>query len=237
MQLTATGAERYSWSPATGLNNPVISSPLASPGATTVYKVTGSDTKGCFSSTASIPVKVYPVPVVTAGLDVTLNVGKTTDIIPQISGDVTGVLWSPSSGIIARNYPGITVKPMETTEYTILVKNDGGCFASDKVSVYVTCENGNVFVPNTFSPNGDGVNDIFYPRGNGVINVKTFTVFNRWGEIVFQKANFNANNSSVGWDGTYKGAKLAPDVFVYTLEVVCTNNQSLVFKGNVALLK
>ena len=237
VQLTATGAERYSWSPATGLNNPVISSPLASPGATTVYKVTGSDTKGCFSSTASIPVKVYPVPVVTAGLDVTLNVGKSTDIMPKISGDVTAILWSPSSGIIARNYPGITVKPTETTEYTILVKNDGGCFASDKVSVYVTCENGNVFVPNTFSPNGDGVNDIFYPRGNGVINVKNLTVFNRWGEIVFQKANFNANNSSVGWDGTYKGKKLAPDVFVYALEVVCTNNQSLVFKGNVALIK
>ncbi len=237
MQIVASGAEKYSWSPATGLNDPAISSPLASPNTSTVYKVVGSDSKGCFTSSALIAVKVYPVPVVTVGLDVTLNIGKSTEIIPQISPDVTGVLWSPSSGIIQRNYPGITVKPIETTEYTILVKNEGGCFASDKLSVYVMCDNTNVFVPNTFSPNGDGVNDVFYPRGSGVVNVKNFIIFNRWGEVVFQKANFNANNSSEGWDGSYKGKKVSPDVFVYTLEVVCANNQSLFFKGNVALIK
>ncbi len=237
VQLIATGAEKYTWTPAIGLNNPAISSPMASPDTTTIYKVTGSDSKNCFSSTAYIPVRVYPVPIVTAGLDVTLNAGKTTGITPKISGDVTGVLWSPSTGIIGRNYPGITVKPAETTEYTILVKNEGGCFASDKVSVYVMCDNANVFVPNTFSPNGDGVNDIFYPRGSGVINVKNFTVFNRWGEVVYQRANFTANNASAGWDGTFKGRKLPPDVFVYALEVVCINNESLMFKGNVALIK
>ncbi|MDQ6761802.1 MAG: PKD domain-containing protein, partial [Bacteroidota bacterium] len=237
VQLLATGAERYTWTPATGLNNAATASPMASPDTTTIYKVTGSDSKGCFNSTAYIPVSVYPVPVVTAGLNVTLNAGKSSDITPKISGDVTGVLWSPSAGIISRHYPGITVKPAETTEYTILVKNEGGCFASDKVSVYVMCDNANVFVPNTFSPNGDGVNDVFYPRGSGVINVKNFTVFNRWGEVVYQRANFTANNASAGWDGTFKGKKLPPDVFVYALEVVCINNQSLVFKGNVALIK
>ncbi|MEO7962131.1 MAG: PKD domain-containing protein, partial [Ginsengibacter sp.] len=237
VQLVATGAEIYTWTPALGLNNPGISSPMASPDTTTIYKVTGSDSKGCFSSTAFIPVRVYPVPVVTAGVNVTLNAGKSTDITPKISGDVTGVLWSPSTGIIRRNYPGITVQPSETTEYTILVKNEGGCFASDRVSVFVMCDNANVFVPNTFSPNGDGANDVFYPRGSGVINVKNFTVFNRWGEVVYQRANFTANNASAGWDGTFKGKKLAPDVFVYALEVICINNQSLMFKGNVALIK
>lgn len=112
-----------------------------------------------------------------------------------------------------------------------------GCRARDKISIYVLCDNTNVFVPNTFSPNGDGVNDVFYPRGNGVFAVKSLHIFNRWGEAVFQNANFNANNASAGWDGTYKGKKLSPDVFVYALEVVCSNNQSMVFKGNVALIK
>ncbi len=110
-------------------------------------------------------------------------------------------------------------------------------FARDKMTVFVTCDNTNVFVPNTFSPNGDGVNDIFYPRGSGVFRVKNLLVFNRWGEVVFEKGNFNANDASSGWDGTYRGKKLAPDVFVYSLEVLCSNNQSLVFKGNVALIK
>ena len=159
------------------------------------------------------------------------------DIIPHISSDVTGVVWSPSSGIIARNYPGITVKPVESIEYTVEVKNNGGCRARDKISIYVLCDNTNVFVPNTFSPNGDGANDIFYPRGSGVFAVRSIRIFNRWGEVVFEKANFNANDASSGWDGTFKGKKLSPDVFVYALEVVCSNNQTLVFKGNIALIK
>ena len=75
VQLFATGAEIYSWSPSSGLDNAGIANPVASPSATTIYKVTGSDTKGCFTSTASIPVKVYPIPVVTAGVDKTINVG------------------------------------------------------------------------------------------------------------------------------------------------------------------
>lgn len=237
VQLFASGAEIYSWSPAAGLNNPGFASPVASPVTTTLYKVIGSDTKGCFTSTAFITVRVFALPVVTAGIDKTINVGQSFDIIPHISNDVTGLVWSPSTGIIARNYPGITVKPVESTEYTVEVNNDGGCRARDKITIYVLCDNSNVFVPNTFSPNGDGANDVFYPRGSGVFAVRSLRIFNRWGEIVFEKANFNANDVSAGWDGTYKGKKLSPDVFVYALEVVCSNNQTLVFKGNVALIK
>jgi gliding motility-associated-like protein len=73
----------------------------------------------------------------------------------------------------------------------------------------------------------------FFIRGE----VVTFRIFNRWGEIVFERANFNANTPSAGWDGTYKGKQLSTDVFVYTLEVVCDNNTSLVFKGNIALVR
>jgi gliding motility-associated-like protein len=237
VQLFARGAETYTWSPSTGLNNTGIASPVAAPAATTTYKVTASDTKGCFTSTAYIPVTVYPIPIVTAGADKTINVGQSFDIIPHISSDVTSFIWSPSAGIIARNDPGITVKPVQSTEYTIEVKNAGGCRARDRISIYVLCDNSNVFVPNTFSPNGDGVNDIFYPRGSGVFSIKNLRIFNRWGEVVFEKANFNANDASAGWDGTFKGKKLSPDVFVYTLEVVCANNQPLVFKGNVALIR
>lgn len=237
VKLSAWGAETYSWSPAKDLNNNKIATPVATPGVTTNYKVVGSDTKGCFTSTAYVPVKVYPMPAVKAGEDKTINVGKSIEIIPQLSPDVTGIFWSPSTGVISRNYSGITVKPEQSIEYTILVKNEGGCFAEDKISVFVTCDNSNIFVPNTFSPNGDGVNDIFYPRGSGVFNIKNLIVFNRWGEVVFEKANFRANDASAGWDGTYKGKKLPPDVFVYSLQVLCANNQSLVFKGNVALVK
>ncbi|MDP4282827.1 MAG: PKD domain-containing protein [Bacteroidota bacterium] len=236
VQLNAGGTEVYQWSPSAGLNNPLIASPEAAPPTTITYRVIGSDSAGCFKDTGYIPVKVFPVPVVSAGSDKTINVGQQFDIAPQISKDVTDVTWTPSTGIVSNHYPGITVMPRESIEYTIDVKNAGGCRARDKISIYVLCNNANVFVPNTFSPNGDGANDIFYPRGSGVFKIKNFRVFNRWGEVVFEKSNFNANDASYGWDGTYKGRKLSADVFVYTLEVVCDNNTSLVFKGNIALI-
>jgi len=237
IQLNASGSEEYTWSPTQGLNNPSISSPTASPVATTTYQVIASDSLGCFKDTGYIPVSVYPIPVVNAGEDQTINVGRQTDIVPQISEDVTNVLWTPSTGIIAHNNAAITVKPKESIEYTIQVKNEGGCTATDQVTVHVLCNNANIFIPNTFSPNGDGANDVFYPRGSGLFKIKNLKVYNRWGEIVFEKSMFNANDETAGWDGTFKGTKLSPDVYIYMLEVVCDNNSSIMFKGNISLVK
>ncbi|MGN6803745.1 MAG: PKD domain-containing protein [Ginsengibacter sp.] len=237
VQLFASGTEKYSWFPSTGLNDAHSSSPTASPVTTTTYQVIGSDEKGCFSDTAYVPVKVFPIPEVNAGVDQTIAVGNDLQIVPKISDDVTSVEWMPTTGIVSQNYPSIIVKPTQSIEYTIRAKNAGGCMAEDKVSVFATCNNSNIFVPNTFSPNGDGANDIFYPRGSGVFRILDLKVFNRWGQVVFEKANFNANDASAGWDGTFKGKQLAPDVFVYMLQVVCDNNTTLTFKGNIALLR
>lgn len=237
VQLSASGTDKFTWSPSASLNNAESANPFASPSATTTYKVIGTDDKGCFKDTAYVSIKVNPMPTVEAGEDKTINVGQTIDLEPTISADVSKVTWSPTSGLFRNTYPAITVKPNETQEYTVEVANDGGCRARDRVTVYVLCNNANVFVPNTFSPNGDGMNDVFYPRGSGVFQVKMLRVFNRWGDVVFEKSNIQANDMSTGWDGTFKGAKLSPDVFVYTLTVVCDNNTQLVYKGNIALVR
>jgi gliding motility-associated-like protein len=199
--------------------------------------VIGTDDIGCFKDTGYVLIKVFPIPIVKAGEDKTINVGQTLELIPDISSDVTKVIWSPTSGIFRNSYPGISIKPTESTEYTVEVSNAGSCMARDRVSVYVLCNNTNVFVPNTFSPNSDGTNDIFYPRGSGVFQIKVFRVFNRWGDVVFERSNLSANDISAGWDGTYKGQKLLPDVFVYAMNVVCDNNTILTFKGNIALIR
>ena len=94
-----------------------------------------------------------------------------------------------------------------------------------------------MFIPNTFSPNNDGMNDVFYPRGKGIFAIKRMKIFSRWGEVIFERNDFNANDASKGWDGTYNGKALSPDVFVYTVDVVCDNNTVLNFKGNIALIK
>jgi gliding motility-associated-like protein len=119
----------------------------------------------------------------------------------------------------------------------VVVKNKGGCKATDELTVSVLCNGANMFIPNTFSPNQDGVNDLFYPRGSGIFTIKRFKVFSRWGEVIFEQNNFNANDLSKAWDGTFKGKKLDPDVYIYTVDVMCENFTVLSFKGNVALIK
>ncbi|MGI8581538.1 MAG: PKD domain-containing protein [Chitinophagaceae bacterium] len=236
-QFFASGANTYVWSPSSGLNNSTSPNPVATPLSTTNYMVVGKDDKGCFKDSAFVPVKVHPIPTVDAGSDKTINVGQALDLDPILSSDVVNTVWSPTSGVFRNRFPGITVKPPQTTEYTVEVTNQGGCKARDRVTVYVLCNNANVFIPNTFSPNADGANDIFYPRGTGVFSIKTFRIFNRWGEVVYEKSNFNANDASAGWDGMYKGKKLNPDVFVYTIDILCDNNTMLSYKGNVALIQ
>ncbi len=237
MQISATGAYTYTWSPATGLNNANISAPVASPLVSTTYRVIGKDDKNCFSDTAFIPIRVFDIPTVDAGPDKTINVSQSIDLVPVISTDVISVIWSPTGSIFRSDYPAITVKPKVTTTYDVEVKNSGGCSSRDNVTVYVICNGSNVFIPNTFSPNGDGSNDLFYPRGKGLFSIKTARVFNRWGEVVYEKSDFMPNDASAGWDGTFKGKKLNVDVYIYTIEIMCDNNSILVFKGNIALIK
>ncbi|MBC7935118.1 MAG: PKD domain-containing protein [Rhizobacter sp.] len=235
--LIAMGASTYQWSPSTGLNNTTGAVVKASPATTTRYMLVGSDSVGCFKDTAYFPVKVYPIPTVNAGADIIMNVGQTKTIMPVISNDVTQVTWTPSTGIIRTIYPGIEIKPNYTTDYLVRVSNPGACTATDNVRVQVLCNNANVFIPNTFSPNGNGANEIFYPRGTGLFTIKSARIFNRWGEMVFERNNFKANDAGSGWDGSFRGQKLNPDVFVYVFEIICDNKETIVYKGDVALIR
>ena len=235
--LSVSGAATYAWSPTAGLNVATGANVTASPRATTNYMVIGKDDKNCFSDTAYFPVKVYPIPTVTAGANKTINVGQTITLTPTMSADVTSVKWSPTSWVVNSATPSITVKPNLETLYTVKVTNPGGCTASASVNIFVLCNGANVFIPNTFSPNGDGANEVFYPRGTGLFTIKQARIFNRWGEEVFARYSFKANDESLGWDGTLKGQKLGSDVYVYMIEIQCDNNTTMVYKGNIALIK
>lgn len=237
VQLSVSGADNYYWYPTNGLTNARISNPSASPSQTTFYQAIGYDNHHCFQDTLEIPIIVYDIPTVEAGDDISLNVGQTITITPQISSDVITANWTPSNSILRTSFPGITIKPNETTTYKVEVANAGGCVSTDQLTVNVLCNGANLFIPNTFSPNEDGMNDVFYPRGTGIFTIKKIQVFSRWGEIIFEKFNIKANDATKGWDGTFKGKKLTPDVYVYLVEVICDNNSTLVFKGNVSLMQ
>ncbi|MEI9933434.1 MAG: PKD domain-containing protein [Ferruginibacter sp.] len=222
--LYANGADSYIWTPSEGLDNPTSASPMATPDITTIYQVVGTDSKACFKDTGLVTVVVHQLPTVSAGKCKTINVGETTDLIPTVSNDVTQITWFPTGNATSTSNIGIAVNPIQTTNYTVHVTNAAGCEAQDTVTVFVICDGANVFIPNTFSPNEDGVNDHFYPEGNGLFKIKTLRIYNRWGQVVYERNNFLPNDESQGWDGTFKGVKLNSDVFVYTIDIICNNN-------------
>jgi gliding motility-associated-like protein len=237
--LHAGGAEVYEWSPSAGLNNSSSSSPLAQPAATTTYKVVGKNANGCFSDSGFITVNVNALPAIDAGADKTITAGASAELIPVLSADVTEVMWSPTGDIFRNADNAITVKPTITTEYTATAKTASGCTALDKIKVTVINDDptGGVFVPNTFSPNGDGVNDIFYPRSAGSIKVNRLWILNREGVVVFEKTNFYTNDASSGWDGTLRGSRLAIDVYVFGMDIIAADGRPKKIIGNVSLIR
>ena len=235
--LEATGADLYQWTPAIGLDDPTSNKPRANPATTTLYTVTGRDRNGCFTSTASVPVTVYPYPVVELGPNMEVNVGFPYQLKPTLSADVTTIQWSPSLGLNCTTCPEPLATPRQTITYKIQVANEGQCIAEDNITLFTVCKGENMFLPNTFSPNGDGFNETFYPRGRGLATVKAFRIYNRWGEVVFEGGSFSVNDRTKGWNGLYKGKQAPSDVYVYIIEVICDNGTSLTFKGDVTLLR
>jgi gliding motility-associated-like protein len=237
IQLKATGTQQYTWSPATGLSNPNIPNPIATPTTTTVYTVTGRDAKSCFTSTQTSSIIVYAYPTVAVGSDIKIAVGTPVTLNPVLTGPATSYQWSPAAGLSCTNCLSPIALPKVTTNYKLTVSNEGGCSATDAMTITVLCGRGNLFMPNTFSPNGDGSNDVYYPRGKGIQTVRSLRIFNRWGEMVYRRENFNANDPSAAWDGRYLGKALPPDVFVYMIDVVCENQSIVTVKGDIALIR
>jgi gliding motility-associated-like protein len=145
--------------------------------------------------------------------------------------------WSPPDFLENPSSSQTTSTPSQTITYTITVSeiNDLGiCSKTDSVTISVfesICGSPNIYVPNAFTPNGDGENDLLLVRGGGITSLK-FMVFNRWGNKVFE-----TEDQQLGWDGSYNGNLAEPAVFVYQLEAVCGDGQTYFEKGNVTLIR
>jgi gliding motility-associated-like protein len=168
---------------------------------------------------------------------ITIISGGSAPLAMNYTGNIATYNWSPATGLNCVDCPIPTATPRFTTKYNLELSDVFGCRSSSEVTVNVVCNNLNYFVPNTFSPNGDGHNETFFARGTGLFSIKSFTVFNRWGQIVFEKKNMAVNDPGVGWNGTFNGQKASPDVYVYIIEILCDNGMVVPVKGNVTLLR
>jgi gliding motility-associated-like protein len=238
VQLNATGGVSYQWSPAAGLNNPNIPNPVASPTATTQYSVSISQVSGtdtCVSVlTTSVTIAAYPTTnlVAFANPD-TINLGESTQLGTLTSGG--SIVWSPAYNISNVTDPNPTANPLHTTTYTAMYTDANGCsFPVSSVTVWVlasSCEEKTVFVPNTFTPNSDGKNDILFAR-SGLLQEIYFAVYDRWGQLVFETTDLTK-----GWDGNFNGKACNPDVFGYYIKYKCNNGEESFKKGNVTLIR
>ena len=225
----------YSWSPPEGLSDPDIASPMASPGAgVTTYNVTLEDQYGCtFTDEVSVSINNFE-PLLEGFIDPdTIFQGDTAQIFTTLDPDYI-YQWEFSESLSDLNIADPLAFPLETTTYFLEITDENGCVNTILFTLVVverTCEDPNIFLPNAFTPNGDGENDVLRLMGNGVEEMH-LVIYNRWGQKMFE--SFDQN---IGWDGTFKGKQLPPDAYGFYLTVLCVGGEDYYKKGNITLLR
>lgn len=236
-QLVVSGADPGStimWSPAAeilaGQGTPIAT---VAPQETTVFGVTVNAPSGC-SWNGTTTVQVSPVNAA--------DVNATVDQPIVVPGTQVQLNATPGSGVTYSWTPPTVSNPaianptavVGTSTWFVVTVSDGICTKEDSVLVTVyelNCDEPDIFVPNAFTPNGDGNNDVLFVRGRFITDLE-FKVFDRWGEKVFE-----TTDQAIGWDGTYNGKAVDPAVFVYHLRVRCADEQELFKKGNVTVIR
>ncbi|NNV54181.1 PKD domain-containing protein, partial [Limnovirga soli] len=237
IKLSANGATNYSWFPSNSLNSSTAAQVIAKPDATTTYTVIGRDNFNCFADTASMTVVVGKPGILQIGSDTIMQAGNIFTFKPVTTNPIVSWSWSGADGLSCYNCPSPTYKPGKEVCIKCSVTDVYGCVVADTLCIKTFCPNASVFLPNAFTPDGDGINDKLMVQGKGIQSVKSFRVFNRWGELVFEKTNFSPGDPAYGWDGTVRGKPAPPEVFVWVCEVYCYNGSLSVFKGNSAVIK
>lgn len=208
VELTSAGGSAYAWTPSRDLAAPASSHTLASPKDSTNYRVIVSNAFSC-TDTAFIQVNVIKKPWANAGPDRTILEGESIQLKGEVGGTNTSYSWTPSSFInnISSLHP--LVNPSVNTVYTLEVVSNEGCgVATDSVNVKVYKA---IYVPNAFSPNGDGLNDTWNIPALQALSDYDIRVFDRWGQLVYHSIN------NYGWDGSFKGKSLPTGVYPYII--------------------
>ncbi|MCB0635826.1 MAG: gliding motility-associated C-terminal domain-containing protein, partial [Lewinella sp.] len=207
-----------------------------------IYDIVITDANGCFTELSIELIEPAPVAVdlmadLPAEAHNTIELGEGVDLQALFDPAVVldTILWVPDSignGLSTR----VHVMPDETSMYRVTIVDANGCSDSDFINIIVNKER-QVYIPSAFSPNGDGTNDILYIQGDDkVANVKSFLIFNRWGESVFENYDFQVNDPLEGWDGTYRGQMVNSAVYVYYAEVEFIDGEVVLFKGDVVVM-
>ena len=228
VQLTATGAVNYSWWPNTDISNTNIPDPIVYPSTTTTYFVTGTDASGC-SGSASVQIEVVQFPTITATKsgDVECNIHT----IQLSATGTTTYSWSPATFLSAPN-SAVTNAVVNVPTTFIVTGTIGSCVVTDSVHVDVfNDDEATIYIPNAFSPNGDGLNECLSVRHGANFIKYYFAIYNRWGQRVFETES--ANDC---WDGNFKNKPAALATYYFFLEAE-TRCGKIFKKGDITLIR
>ena len=201
------------------------------------YSVAVRDASGCEWETV-IVIEDPDLVVVELGDDIHIELGEEVELEAQTNipmSDLAEVEWISSDSIPCADCLVLDLSPIETSGYAVTLTTENGCVTEDDVLIFVENKK-RIFIPNAFSPDNDGNNDVFMIYGGiGVEEVEEFMIFNRWGELIFEQNHFQTNDPVYGWNGFYRGKKLNPAVFVYFAKIKYLNGESEIFKGDLFL--
>ncbi|GAC1378791.1 MAG: hypothetical protein NVSMB45_00120 [Ginsengibacter sp.] len=231
IQLHVSGGSSYLWRPAFFLDNATIANPIAFPQKNSRYVVKVTDTLGCSKPTFDT-VFIFVAPKIYADAGPSDTSIVALQPLQLLGTGGISYLWSPPTGL---NNPTIS-NPIATLSssvtYLLKVSNAYGCSAFDSIRVRVYTVEPSLYVPNAFTPNSNGRNDLFRPIAIGIKRLNYFKIFNRWGQLMFSTTEINK-----GWDGIFNGKPQDAAVYVWIVQGVDFNDKVTTKKGTVTLIR
>jgi len=218
--FTGTGVFTGTGISSTGLFNPIT----AGAGTYTISYLFTALTGCTYSATQQVV--VYPNPVITLASSALMLEGRQLVLKPTVTGDSLSYVWTPATGLNKTNVLNPIATPSNDTQYTLTVTTAKGCTASASINVIVLKA---PVVPNTFSPNNDGVNDTWNIKYMDTYPDCTVEVFNRFGKKLYSSVGY-----TVPWDGKYNGADLPIGVYYY---VINPKNGRSTISGSVTIIR
>ena len=224
VQLLSNGGAAHAWSPTTGLNSATSSTPTALVTAPITYTVVVTDELGC-TANASVFLDIHPVRPVTAYWDAVLELGQTTQLLAVGDGSFT---WAPSATLSDSTSATPLAEPEQTTTYTVSMTDANGCVTRDDVTIIIP---GSLFIPNTFTPNSDGYNDLFGAWGVDIVEIE-LEVYDRWGKLTWTTTDLRGR-----WDGTFGGQEAPIDTYVWRVRAKEIAGDVIQRVGHVTLVR
>jgi gliding motility-associated-like protein len=203
------------------------------------YEITAFDANDC---------EVKEIIWLNVPLHVNVELGDNMIIVPGDTVIIEAIVNVPYDSLASILWTGLAnpdcpncltqpVVPIITTTYSVTVSTHDGCTDEDEMTLFIE-RNNDIFIPNIFTPNGDGINDeIVISGGRDVERIISFLIYDRWGNVVFEGNDFSPNDSSISWDGTFENERMNPGVFAYRIIIDLAGGQQTIVFGDITLIR